>query len=134
MIREKYDEIKRNNKESLVAVKSGNFYITFDLDAQIMNLLFNYKIVRNKVGFPVNIRNKIIDTLNIDKINYVIYEGNNTFNKKEFENNSYLEILRESKKVEYRNSMKKLLFDRIEFLIDTDHKNYEKITDFIEKL
>ena len=134
MIKEKYEKLKSENVDSLILIKSGNFYVTFNDDAQIMNLLFKYKIVKNRVGFPLNIIDKIIVDLKIGELNYIIFNSEDDIKTKKFKKNAYNEVLRESKKVDYRNSRKKLLFDRIEFLIDTDSKNYEKISTFIDKL
>lgn len=43
--------------------KVGGFYHVFDGDSYILNYLFNYKIVGNRVGFPINSINKVINIL-----------------------------------------------------------------------
>ena len=39
----------------IVFRKIGGFYHVFDGDSYILNYLFNYKIVGNRVGFPINV-------------------------------------------------------------------------------
>ena len=73
--------------------KSGNFYLSFDEDAVVLNKVFNFKIneLKNniKVGFPINSLEKYIGCLNELKINYLIIENKNIINKSSFENNKF---------------------------------------------
>lgn len=60
----------------MILFKSGNFYISFDEDATVLNEIFNLKIneLKNniKVGFPINSLDKYIKDLNNLGINYLI--------------------------------------------------------------
>jgi hypothetical protein len=71
--------------------KLGLFYNSFDDDAKIMNYLFGYQIKDNRIGFPLNALNKVINTLEDKKISYEILGET----KKDFKNlntyNIYLE-------------------------------------------
>ena len=57
-------------KDYLVIRKEGLFYSVFDSDAEILNYLFDYKIINNRCGFPINAINKVLNTLEEKKINY----------------------------------------------------------------
>lgn len=133
-MKEKYEKAKYENLNSIILIKSGNFYTTLDDDAHVINTIFNYQILKGKVGFPVSSINKVIEKLNNLNINYVIYNSDDNIIRKEFDNNSYNKILNKSKKQEYMNNMKKLLFDRIEYLLSIDYDNYDKIRKFIDEL
>lgn len=99
-----------------------------------MNIIFDYQIIKGKVGFPLTALERVMGELNSESINYVIYKDENDIIKKEFNDNKYISLLGESKKREYKNSMKKLLLERIEFLIDNSEDNYDKIRRFIDEL
>ena len=43
-MKEKYEQIKNENKENIILIKSGAFYIIFDEDALIINNIFGYLI------------------------------------------------------------------------------------------
>ena len=52
--------------------KMGLFYNVFDDDALILHYLLHYKIIDNKVGFPSNAINKVINSLEEKNISYKI--------------------------------------------------------------
>ncbi|MBO5183776.1 MAG: four helix bundle protein [Bacilli bacterium] len=87
-----YKNVKNKNMESLVLIKSGVFYETYDKDCKIMLDLFDYKIKNfknfNRTGFPIANIEKVCDKLNEKKINYVLID-NGKINKITFENNRY---------------------------------------------
>ena len=65
---------EKNKKSKLILYKNkGKFYNAYESDAYIINLLFNYKVIENrKSGFPDSVLNKVIETLNENKISYQI--------------------------------------------------------------
>ena len=74
--------------------KSGIFYETFDEDASILHYLFSYKIIDDRVAFPSNSLDKVLEIIKENKINYVLInkEGKQ---KEDFESgNNYEEILK----------------------------------------
>ena len=73
-MKEKYEQIKNENKENIILIKSGAFYITFDEDALIINNIFGYLIKNSKIGFPLNSLSKITETLKNKSVNYLIYD------------------------------------------------------------
>lgn len=103
MLKEVYEKSKSTYKEYVILLKSGNFYITFNKDAIIMNNIFNYQIKQvkdyMKIGFPIISINKIVNELTLRKVNYVII-NNEIINKKKFSNNSYKKYLLEKENYE----------------------------------
>ena len=90
---DKYLGLKKLHNDSLVMIKVGNFYHTYDDDSMIINYLFKYKIIDNKVGFPIKSLDKVINKLLKSNINYFVDEKN----CKVFDNYNYLDILNKSK-------------------------------------
>lgn len=133
-IKDKYQELKIGNPDYLVLIKSGNFYLTIEDDAYMMNLLFDYKIIKGKIGFPLNALERVMGELEKETVNYVIFKDEDDIITKKFDDNKYILLIGESKKREYKSSMKKLLLERIEFLIDNSEDNYDKIRRFIDEL
>ena len=39
-----------------------------------MNFIFNYKIVKNKIGFPFSALENVLDALNDKEIDYIVKE------------------------------------------------------------
>lgn len=90
---DKYMEIKNNNLDSVVMIKVGNFYHIYDKDIIIINYLFKYKIIDDRVGFPVSALTKVINKLKKLEVDYYIDDTN--FHK--FDDNKYQEIYEKSK-------------------------------------
>ena len=133
-MKEKYEIQKNENLQSIILIKYGNFYATINDDSFIMKKLFNYQIIKGKVGFPLNAIDKVKSKLNDLRVNYLIYNSEDDIDKQVFDDNTYNAILNECKKQEYKDNMKKLLFDRIEYLINDNSDNYDKIRKFVDEL
>lgn len=77
---EKYQKYKLNYSDYLLLFKLGNFYLSLNDDAIILNRVMNYSIVDNnkylKVGFPINSIKKVEANLNANNINYGIITDN----------------------------------------------------------
>lgn len=88
-----FRQLKLEYKEYVILFKSGNFYLSYDEDATIMNHIFHYKIteLKNniKVGFPISLLDKNIDILSNKRINYIVIENKQIINSKKFELNNY---------------------------------------------
>lgn len=64
-------------KQYLILYKNnGCFYHAYGIDAYILNLIFNYKVLsNNKCGFPESIYEKVIEKIEDLKISYqIIYK------------------------------------------------------------
>ena len=121
-------------KETLILIHSGNFFYTFLEDATLMNYLFGYKIVDNKVGFPISIIERIKSKLNCLKIDYVIIKNDdyylNTF--KDF--NTYNKIKEEANIVSEKKNKLQELFNKIEKKVDVDDSNLQLIIDYVDSI
>jgi len=121
-------------KETLILIHSGNFFYTFLEDATLMNYLFGYKLVDNKVGFPISILDRIKSKLNSLKIDYVIIKNDdyylNTFN----EFNNYNKIKKEADIVFEKKEKLNGLYEKIEKKVDVDELNLQRIIDYVNSL
>ena len=87
-----YFEVKNKYKNYVVIMKNGIFYNVLGNDCYLLKNMFNYKINSFsdtvKVGFPLNTLNKVINTFDKLKINYIVYE-NEIVLKGKFPKNKY---------------------------------------------
>ena len=125
-MKEKYISIKHEYKECLVLIKSGSFYITFYDDALILNYLFNYKVINNKVGFPISNLDKVLSKLDNNNISYYI---DNNYNNNPI--NNYNNILYNAKTNYFNNTNLDLLIDEIKFVISLDPNNLKLIKEYL---
>ena len=120
-MKEKYTSIKHEYKECLVLIKNGSFYITFCDDALILNYLFNYKVINNKVGFPISNLDKVLSKLDSNNISYYI-------------DDNYNNILYNAKTNYFNNTNLDLLIDEIKFVISLDPNNLKLIKEYLQTL
>ena len=66
---ERYKLIKSKYPDYIVLIKCGTFYNTFYKDAEYISRFQGYRIIDNRVGFPISILNSI----NIS--NYVLVDN-----------------------------------------------------------
>lgn len=129
-----YLTYKNNYKETLVLIHSGNFLYTFLEDATIMNYLFGYKIIDNRVGFPISIAEKIKLKLNSLNVDYLIVEKDSyfftTFNKY----NNYINVNKKALKVIKKQKDLESLFENISKKIEVDKHNYQRILEYVNEL
>ena len=128
-MKEKNTSIKHEYKECLVLIKNGSFYITFCDDALILNYLFNYKVINNKVGFPISNLDKVLSKLDSNNISYYIDDNynNNPIN-------NYNNILYNAKTNYFNNTNLDLLIDEIKFVISLDPNNLKLIKEYLQTL
>ena len=95
-MKEKYEMYKRQYNNYVILFKQGNFYLSINDDALVLNNLFNYKIkvVTNyiKTGFPLKSIDKIINILENYTISYLVIDKD-IINKKKYSNNNYFNYL-----------------------------------------
>ena len=72
-IKKIYYGLKRKNEDSIILIKNGNFYKTYEEDAIILYFVFGYQIKGNTLGFPINIFMKIFMKLNALGLNIIVY-------------------------------------------------------------
>lgn len=131
-IKDKYKELKYLNFNKVILIKSGNFYISYDEDAIVLNHLFSYQIVNNKIGFPLVTLSKIEEKLDELNVDYIIYNNEEEITTQTNEDNNYMNIYNKAKKEEFTTKINEVLIDRIRFLLK-DPNNYEKIKRFIDE-
>lgn len=92
---DKYNEAKRKNKNSIILIKSGIFYETFNNDAYVMAYLFNYKIKKMSncvtAGFPERSIDNVKERLLKEKAPFVIIYEDKQFvsDKSSFPDSNY---------------------------------------------
>ena len=117
------------NNRSIIIRKSGGFYQVFDNDALIISYLFNYKIINFKCGFPLVAINKVINTLEEKKINFIIKDEEEVV--KNFRNkNTYSKYLEKARVKDNINNRIKSILDKIN---DLDVKKLNEVLSVIEE-
>ena len=117
------------NNRSIVIRKSGGFYQVFDNDALIISYLFDYKIINYKCGFPLVAINKVINTLEEKKINFIIKDEEEVV--KNFRNkNTYSKYLEKARVKDNINNRIKSILDKIN---DLDVKKLNEVLSVIEE-
>lgn len=135
MLKEKYNLYKNDYKEYILIIKSGNFYISINNDATIMNKIFKYKIIQTtnliKIGFPINSLNKVLTELDNKTINYVVID-NEIIEKQKQKNNQYSKYLTSYDKYQIYisriNKINEILKDNL------TNKNISQIINNIESI
>ena len=51
-LRDRYKKLKKKYPNSVVLIKSGSFYNTYEDDAILIHELLGYRLVNKRVGFP----------------------------------------------------------------------------------
>jgi len=116
--------------EKVLIRKSGGFYAVYDDDAYILNYFFGYKIKDDRLGFPINSINKVINVLEDNHISYEIrneksIDFNNRNNYKKF-----IDISKKKYNLRYRvegiiDNIDKLVEDKIDKILDYIEGMYE---------
>ena len=76
-MKSKYFVVKGRYKDSIVFVKSGNFWNVFYKDALIIHCITGYKVSNNKLGFPIKVLGKVLKVVSSLNMSYVlVYELN----------------------------------------------------------
>ena len=120
---------KEKYPNSVVLIKSGSFYRTYDNDAIILSYLCCYKVIKNVLGFPIRSLSKILKELKREEVNFVVDDDVHF----SFENDdNYLTLLNQSFEV-YK------LRVRIDKIYDYLNENIErkfvkKVIDEIEEI
>ena len=100
-----------NDKKILVIRKNkGKFCIVYGDDANIISSLFGYKILNNKVGFSESVLNKIINTLEDNKISYMVIYIDKDPLVKDFKKLNNYEVYKNKaiKKLDYVDKVNKI--------------------------
>lgn len=123
-MKEKYLNIKDQNKELLVIIKNGKFYYIYGEDIYIIYYFYNYKIKDNILCFPDNNINKVIKKLKENNIGYIIIDDR--INKEYGDNIYYLKYIQLGKNKFIKNKLIN------EIVIYLEKKNIDEL-DIIKK-
>ncbi len=129
---DRYLSLKNQYQNSLVLIKTGNFYYTYLEDSIILNYLFNYQVQNNRVGFPLSVIDKIVEELKNNNISIVINDKDNT--KYQNVGSNYQDIKIKAKEVYDKKKEIEDLIDKIRYKIDKYYFNYKLIKDFVDEL
>lgn len=90
-------------KNSVEIFKNGGFYSVYNNDTYILYYLFGYKIIDNRVGFPLKAYDKVINKFDDLKISYCNKNSNEEKNFKKLNKyNYYLEKGKSKYSLSYR--------------------------------
>ena len=93
-MKEKYEMYKRQYNNYVVLFKQGNFYLSMNDDALILNNIFNYKVnvVSDfiKVGFPLKSIDKVLPIFEEKNINFIIVDKE-IVEKRKYPDNKYFD-------------------------------------------
>ena len=131
--KDKYINLKKEYSNYIILIKAGNFYYTYYDDAYIISYIFKYQIRDNRVGFPINAKDKIIKVLNKYEIGYIEVLSNNLIYNY-LNNNNYDTKLKEAKKYIDLNKSLDDLFKLIEIKVKENNINLLLIKRFIDEL
>lgn len=114
-------------KNYILLKQGGKFINVYNEDAYIISYLLNYKIINNKVGFPLSSLNKVINILDTNTINYKINDTYKNYKNK----NKYTKALNYSKSIIHTRNRFTSLEDSLKGL---SIEQLDKIISFIEEL
>lgn len=134
-MKEKYEIYKRQYNNYIILFKQGNFYLSMNDDALILNNLFNYKVnvISDfiKVGFPLKTIDKVIPLLEEKNVNFIIVDKE-IVEKKKYSNNNYFNFLNKDSNYEFIinriNKIDQTLKDNLL------NKNIENVLNDIERI
>lgn len=134
MLKEKYTKYKNTYNKYILLIRCGNFYISLNEDAIVINNIFKYKIIEStnfiKCGFPLSSLSKIEKRLEELKINYLVID-NDIIEKEKYNKNNYNKYL--------TNNNYDILLNRINKIIlilknNLNNRNINFILDDIEDI
>lgn len=136
------NDIKSNEKNTIPETKvktmismqksRGKFINAYEMDAYILSLLFNYRVLDGKkCGFPDSSLEKVKKTLEENSISYQIsYPDRDPYIMK-FDNNRYEEFKEKAvNKMDYKLKVEKIC----NYLKDASDEDVDKVLGVLEKL
>ena len=131
-----YKNFKEESKDTIVIIKNGIFYYTYNDDAIILWNLFDYKIKDdNELGFGSNSYSKVLSKLKDKNLSYIVYDSSsNKLDEYLTDNNLYNTYLRISKNKYNDSKLSNNLVNKINLLLEDNKDNYNVINDFLDSL
>jgi hypothetical protein len=118
---DEYFKQKQVYSEYVIFMKCGKFYYTYSNDGYIINYLFDYQIIKNKVAFPEIVLEKVKGGLEREKIAYLIVDKKSVYSssKQKDYKEKYIKLLKKCKETyDYKRRIR-LIYDKLLFCIKT---------------
>lgn len=130
--------IKKVHTQDIVLVKIGKFYNAYGKDAYILSDLFSYKIktVEDNIyncGFPDASVNKVMAKLEQEKINYIMVDKRNNYEKDSESNNKNLNRYNEAYEKAHQNLAYRLRIENINNKL-LNYKEKEKLKTILSQI
>ena len=126
-----YNLYKEKYKSSVILIKEGIFYRTYNDDSVIMNYIFGYKLVDNYVGFSNNSYNKVLDKLREIGIGFVVIDKDSVLLVNDGDIEVYDMYLKLGNKVLDRKNKEDELVNKIRSI---NYSKYDLISEYLDKL
>lgn len=125
---------KEQYKHSIILVKEGIFYKTYDDDALILWYLFEYKYINDCTSFGLNSYDKVLDKLRRLDLTFFICSKDGVLEKVngDFDNYDHYNALAHNSY--NKNLNREELNSLINKCLDKDYSNYKKIKKFLEDI
>jgi hypothetical protein len=131
---EVYNSYKEKYKDTIIIIKEGLFYKTYNEDAKVIWYLFDYKYINNVVSFGTSPYDKVIDKIKKYGINFIVIDKNEEVIKFINNSNNYLTYLEMALNNFEKEENKKEIYELVNTLIDNDINNYNKINNYLKEL
>lgn len=132
---EEYSKQKQFYNEHLILMKCGKFYYTYGNDSYIINYLFDYQIIKNKVAFPEIVLEKVKNVLEREKIAHLVIDKNSFYcsSKQKDYKERYTNLLKKCKQAYDYKKRIKIVCDKLLFSMKPNEIN-EKLSTIEELL
>lgn len=70
--------------------KHGKFYNVYGNDAKVVSIITGYRVINNRLGFPVSMINKVMGLLDRNKIGYIVFDKDNIIEQRKGIKNRYI--------------------------------------------
>ncbi len=129
---DKYKTYKDKYENTLVIIKEGIFYKTFEDDAKILWYIFDYKYVNDSVSFGNSPYDKVILKLNKLDISYIILDKDEIVLSHIRDEDAYLSY--KSLSIKSYNKLIKTenLIDKLQMLMNNKPECYEKVNSMLD--
>ncbi len=129
---DKYKTYKDKYENTLVIIKEGIFYKTFEDDAKILWYIFDYKYVNDSVSFGNSPYDKVILKLNKLDISYIILDKDEVVLSHIRDEDAYLSY--KSLSIKSYNKLIKTenLIDKLQMLMNNKPECYEKVNSMLD--
>ena len=129
---DKYKTYKDKYENTLVIIKEGIFYKTFEDDAKILWYIFDYKYVNDSVSFGNSPYDKVILKLNKLDISYIILDKDEIVLSHIRDEDAYLSY--KSLSIKSYNQLVKTenLIDKLQMLMNNKPECYEKVNSMLD--